>query len=1375
MGENLGEDEANTLLTLIRSNRDDALKIEHLIQAKQKIKHYGIDADATEPTFSAVRIGMSQASNISLFQHSLSCLGYLVKRCRVNDAALLKRLSIDLLPLLLDKMGDAKDRIREMALSPVVDIWTAAPVETERIIRETGLTSKNSRLKESSLEWLARVHALYGGQLSIKPYTSLLVRLLEDANDGVREKAKHVVVDLFKSASGPAKADLQKSVTEHQVRKTIATYVIDNISGPDMRSSGKNEKDKPKDEKPARSAAKSSYLNSITGVAMDEMKPAYVNTARELENDLNSMLADLSGKETEQNWAARERHVTRIRELLRGNAPADHPAIFSVGIKTLCDGLVNVVRSLRTTVSTKGCQCVKDLFLVLGPGMDPTVDIILPTMIKLCGGTKKITAEAANVTCAVIFAKTSYHHKIPNYLYGACTDKNIQPRLYATSWFKVLVEAHAHEKHILDHGDGIKKLEDGLRKVLVDSNPTVRENGRAAFWIYYDLFPDRGTVILEAQDANTRKLLDKDNPNGSSGPSASTSAGPSSKPGVSRTGASATTRPSIKEQIAARRKEAAAAAQAAKQAPKLEPAHSFSGPLSAGSSSSAQTAPEKSGISSAPVRSSRPMRPKSQLSIRVDEAKRPASSSSNGDSANAIERTLERMNGNRAMSPSSSARSGFSPSTSSYKKSSTTSPPGSTRAIRTTVRASPLSSRKLTILEQLSHADHKVRLEGIVVLGCALAGRTPPNYDKRPPVPPSDQLAPALQKLLNDPHIEVVESVLAPEVLPELVKFVGYDQIVPRVLLLNEVDETEHPRPYPTKSLASLKELLTPADAAELLLKVATSMASGGTMSRKMLPGAISFTSVQKRRILHGALEWMFALFGGDKIRPNEYLDHPDIYKLFINRLVPMVPSTKQPNFTPLANILKNIQKRNPTVFDRILATFDPAIQRELKRAWGMKDEPEGVPRVEEEVARVEKVLGIIPSVSGMPPPPRPRGIDIPDVSQKTDFLTEDEELTMINPMSALANLNIVPSTMPATPAITETRTSSSGSLDIPDFLGTSKKNGTNGVGYTNAKDKDLIQVYQDPTPTKQGVNVTKSPEPLANITNSVRSRQKNFGASTTVGKTPEQQLQSLQNYLRKLKDGDIDSHGLRRLCAIVRDNPAKREQQENKDAIDFWAGGQTFEDMLDSLLDFLGEPFTGGSTKTAEELADVRAQGVQLLRLLMNKAAPYFTGREHGVFPVTFKLRGEYPTQSPVSSNIDDMVEDYLKGVADPGVALPTITSFLMATTPDASVGADGIGKKNAGSNVLALKTLAAFVKESDEEDLESQWGAIGAIAKKYMEDEDPEVRRAVVNVCVEMKKRFVENGNAEEGEARLWKDCLAGLTEGQRNLLTYYFARNN
>ena len=99
--------------------------------------------------------------------------------------------------MLVDKMGDNKDKIRELAIGPMVEMWRACPAEVERAIREQGLVSKNTKLKETSLEWLSRVYAV-GTGISIKPFTGILVGLLEDASDVVREKAKFVVVDLFR-------------------------------------------------------------------------------------------------------------------------------------------------------------------------------------------------------------------------------------------------------------------------------------------------------------------------------------------------------------------------------------------------------------------------------------------------------------------------------------------------------------------------------------------------------------------------------------------------------------------------------------------------------------------------------------------------------------------------------------------------------------------------------------------------------------------------------------------------------------------------------------------------------------------------------------------------------------------------------------------------------------------------------------------------------------------------------------------------------------------------------------------------------------------------------------------------------------------------
>lgn len=175
---------------------DDNAKVDKIIAAKAQIKHQNIDTEAIPLVFSALRIGIASSNN-TLFQHCFSCLGHLVKRVKNQDGTQLRRQAGDILPILVDKMGDSKEKIRDLALNPLVDMWSACPNEVERTVREYGLASRNPRLKETSLEWLSRVHRQYP-DLSIKPYTSILVGLLEDANDGVREKAKNVVVELFK-------------------------------------------------------------------------------------------------------------------------------------------------------------------------------------------------------------------------------------------------------------------------------------------------------------------------------------------------------------------------------------------------------------------------------------------------------------------------------------------------------------------------------------------------------------------------------------------------------------------------------------------------------------------------------------------------------------------------------------------------------------------------------------------------------------------------------------------------------------------------------------------------------------------------------------------------------------------------------------------------------------------------------------------------------------------------------------------------------------------------------------------------------------------------------------------------------------------------
>ena len=851
------------------------------------------------------------------------------------------------------------------------------------------------------------------------------------------------------------------------VRKTIYNYIVTQITDAEFRSSVRSvasTEDIPsfKSESSAKGSVKGgapssdipqSYLSSLPGADMEDIKPSYVNTNRELEHLLSDMLPWFEGRESEGNWAAREKSVIKLRELVRGNAPSDFQHTFLINIKSLTDGIMKGMTSLRTKLSTNSCQLIKDLAITCGSGMDPMVDVMLPSLIKLCAGTKKITAEAGQVTTAVLVAHVSYHTKIVNQLWLACQDKNVQPRLYASGWLRAFLEAHAEQRHHIEHGEGINTIEKCLKKGLADANPGVREGMRLTFWKFCAMWQSRGEALLESLDPKTKGQLEKDNPHSQVNK-------PGPRPGLvgrNTTAAAAPARMSIKEQIAAARRKAQDAP------PPLESSQSFQGVRVPG-------AAEKTGLASAPLRPARPMRPKSQMPPRADE--RPDSSSSN--------EALNPMLMRRAESPSSSTAKSSGLSSPKGLRSPPPISPVALKGLRATNRTSPLAgSRKLTILEQLGHSDNKIRVEGIITVQCILAKRRPPTYDhtmKVPTLPPQEHLRASLIKLLNDPDQEVVEAIIAPEILKELADFVPPEQLVPKVLLHSE-PETQHLQSHPSSSLIALKSLLNPVEAAELLFRVITNMGLPGPQSRKMISSGQSFTTIQKRKILHGGLLWMNELVGAVLDgEPNGFLQSPQTYRLMVERSMTMLMTAKDPNIVPLGDLLKNLQQMDEETFDKVFSTFDGLTQRELKKAWGMSEEQQNKQGpVEEEVADVQQVLGVIPDVSGsmMLPPPRPQhNLKSPERT-RTDgspFHLQEEELTMINPVSALP----LPPMITRAPAPTEeelaareTKLPDMSDDEIPDLL---RKSVNKTTAPVDSARRSPIKVFQDPDTASNGI-----------------------------------------------------------------------------------------------------------------------------------------------------------------------------------------------------------------------------------------------------------------------------------------------------------------
>jgi CLIP-associating protein 1/2 len=290
---------------------------------------------------------------------------------------------------------------------------------------------------------------------------------------------------------------LKRQLKNFNVRPAIVSAIAAHLGPNGPAEPAELEQELPARPQFANSVSSMPSLRPSTPVIeakVESVDPAYVNTQRELDETLKEMHPFFEGKESEANWLKREQSCTKLRRLNAGNAPTDYHDAFLVGIKSLLDGILKAVNSLRTSLSKEGCSVVQEIAKTAGTGLDPMVEILLQNLVKLCGGTKKISSQNGNLTVDIIISKVSYNIRIMQHIWLACQDKNVQPRTYATGWLKTLLKKESHHKAHLEHSGGLDLIEKCIKKGLADPNPGVRENMRSTYWAYAQIWPAKSEV-----------------------------------------------------------------------------------------------------------------------------------------------------------------------------------------------------------------------------------------------------------------------------------------------------------------------------------------------------------------------------------------------------------------------------------------------------------------------------------------------------------------------------------------------------------------------------------------------------------------------------------------------------------------------------------------------------------------------------------------------------------------------------------------------------------------------------------------------------------------------------------------------------------------
>ena len=93
-----------------------------------------------------------------LVSTGLSTLSHFIKRLVLQrQTAILTSHTHNLLSLLLDRLGDARESHRLAAAQIFADLYPLCQTEVETLMRDNAMKGPNPRAKEVSMQWLVKV------------------------------------------------------------------------------------------------------------------------------------------------------------------------------------------------------------------------------------------------------------------------------------------------------------------------------------------------------------------------------------------------------------------------------------------------------------------------------------------------------------------------------------------------------------------------------------------------------------------------------------------------------------------------------------------------------------------------------------------------------------------------------------------------------------------------------------------------------------------------------------------------------------------------------------------------------------------------------------------------------------------------------------------------------------------------------------------------------------------------------------------------------------------------------------------------------------------------------------------------------------------
>jgi CLIP-associating protein 1/2 len=152
----LTDQQVADLTTILRGDGPLDSKVQYVTLIKSGIKQHNVPEASVPQLFDGLRAATT-SQHAALVNAGFTALNHLLTRLSRQEPKLISKEVARTLPIVIEKLGDHKDKFRSLASHSLVTLYGIAPLDVERFVRNTAMTGKNPRAKETAMVWLLQV------------------------------------------------------------------------------------------------------------------------------------------------------------------------------------------------------------------------------------------------------------------------------------------------------------------------------------------------------------------------------------------------------------------------------------------------------------------------------------------------------------------------------------------------------------------------------------------------------------------------------------------------------------------------------------------------------------------------------------------------------------------------------------------------------------------------------------------------------------------------------------------------------------------------------------------------------------------------------------------------------------------------------------------------------------------------------------------------------------------------------------------------------------------------------------------------------------------------------------------------------------------